>query len=252
MNHGLRITTLSIILIFLPWPSWAGTAVVAVATNFSAAMVELQREFQATSGHELTIVHGSTGKLYAQIRSGAPFDVLLAADQQRPQRLVAEGLALADTRFTYALGHLSLWSTDPNRIPAAGAAALAQGDFRLAMANPALAPYGAAAEEVLQALGLAETLRDRIVLGENVGQAHAMVATGNAELGLVARSYIMSDNNRLGGSRWDVPADLYKPIRQDAVLLKRALHNPAARDFLTFLRNPRARATIAARGYGLD
>ena len=155
------------------------------------------------------------------------------------------------TRFTYATGRLVLWSADPARIPEDGAALLRAGDFRrLAMANPELAPYGRAARQALAALGVLEALEERIVLGENVGQAHALVASGNAELGFVALSYVDSARNRVGGSRWLVPDSLYEPIHQDAVLLTRAEDNSAARDLLAYLRRPEVRALIERFGYG--
>jgi len=195
---------------------------------------------------------GSTGKLYAQIENGAPFDVLLAGDQDRPERLVASGLADPTSRFTYAVGRLTLWSADPERIPADGQHALRHGSFRLAIANPELAPYGAAARQTLQALGLYEQLRGRIVMAENIGQTHALVATGNAELGFLALSFLLSPRNTMTGSRWDVPDDLYAPIRQDAILLKRAMSNPAARDLLEFLRSSAARRAMADYGYARE
>lgn len=229
----------------------AETALIAVAANFAEVMERLEREFEDQSPHAISVTIGSTGKLYAQIKAGAPFDALLAADQARPERLEADGLAIQGTRFTYATGRLTLWSPDPQRIGADGAQTLRDGDFRkLAMANPELAPYGAAARQVLENLGLWETLRERIVMGENIGQAHVLVATGNAELGLVAQAYVESPRNADRGSRWEVPRDLYAPIRQDAVLLQRAEDNSAARDLLAYLRRPDVRALIASYGYG--
>lgn len=231
----------------------AETALVAVAANFAEALESLQAQFQGTHPHRVTVVVGSTGKLYAQIRQGAPFDILLAADQARPELLVRDGLAQPDSRYTYAVGCLTLWSADPERIATNGAQTLRAGSFRkLAIANPDLAPYGAAARETLAALGLLEDLRDRLVMGENIGQAHALVATGNAEVGLIALSYALSPRNALPGSRWDVPQGLYTPIRQDAVLLNRATNNAAARDFLAYLQSAAARALIQRFGYGVN
>lgn len=225
----------------------------AVATNFTEAMERLEARFERLSGHELTVVSGSTGKLFAQITNGAPFDLFLAADEDRPRRLTEAGLAVEHTRFTYAVGRLVLWSPQADRVPRDGATILHKGDFRkLAMANPKLAPYGVAASETLEALGLYEALRNRLVLGENVGQAFAMVATGNAELGLVALSYVISARNKSGGSRWDVPQSYYAPIRQDAVLLKRAADNMAGRAFLTWLQADEARTIIERFGYGVE
>jgi molybdate transport system substrate-binding protein len=232
---------------------FAAEALVAVATNFAEVMDALTPKFAAASGHTLRVSSGSTGKLYAQIKNGAPFDVLLAADRRRPERLEASPHGVADSRFTYAVGRLALWSADPARIGTDGAAALRTGDFRhLAMANPKLAPYGLAAQQTLMSLGLWDTLRDRVVMGENVGQAFSLVATGNAELGFVALSALVSPLGRRGGAWWDVPHDLYPPIRQDAVLLAHGADNAAARAFLDYIKGAEARKIIAAYGYGAD
>lgn len=231
----------------------AAAATIAVATNFLRPAEALALLFEQQTGREVTLVSGSTGKLTAQIIAGAPFDALLAADQERPERLEKDGLARPGSRFTYALGRLALWSADPDRIAGDGAAELARGDFRrLALANPALAPYGAAARETLEGLGLADALADRIVLGENIGQAHAMVATGNAELGFVALSGVAGPGAEPKGSMWIVPEELHAPIRQDAVLLARAPQDGDAAAFLDFLKSPEARAVIAAWGYGTE
>jgi len=228
-------------------------ALVAVAANFAEVMERLEADFEAESPHAVTITTGSTGQLYAQIANGAPFDALLAADQARPERLEAEGLAVRGSRFTYARGQLVLWSVEADRVGDDGQIVLLQGEFRrLAMANPDLAPYGLAARQVLEGLNLFAALRDRIVFGENVGQTHAMVATGNAELGFVARSYVDSPRNPAPGSRWTVPETLHEPIRQDAVLLLRGEDNSAARDLLAYLRRPAVRQVIAGHGYGVE
>lgn len=239
--------------VFLSSSASAADALVAVAANFSEAAEHLATNFEDTSKHTLTITTGSTGKLYSQIRHGAPFDILLAADQHRPQLLETASLAVAGSRFTYAIGRLTLWSLDPDCISAAGPATLRAGTFdKLAIANPDLAPYGAAARETLKVLGLFNTLRHRIVMGENIGQAHALVATGNADVGFVALSYVLSPRNRQKGSRWDVPQHLYTPIRQDAVLLKRGIDNPAALAFLDYLKTKDSRAVIESFGYAVD
>lgn len=233
--------------------AFAEDALVAVATNFSEVMERLESEFEEAGDHTLTVTTGSTGKLYAQVCNGAPFDILLAADQRRPKLLEAESRAVAGSRFTYAVGRLTLWSPDAERISADGPATLHAGSFRrLAIANPDLAPYGAAARETLAALGLLGMLGPRIVRGENIGQAHALVATGNADLGFVALSSVLSPRNKQPGSRWDVPQDLYTPIRQDAVLLTRGAENAAARAFLDFLKTDEARVVIESFGYGID
>lgn len=227
------------------------TALIAVAANFAEVLERLEADFEAESPHRLTVTVGSTGKLYAQIVQGAPFDVLLAADQRYAERLEAEGLAVPGSRFTYATGRLVLWSADPGRIPADGAAWLRAGRVgRLAMANPDLAPYGLAARQTLAALGVLDALEGRIVLGENVGQAYVLVASGNADAGFVGLSYVDSPRNRIAGSRWLVPGSLHEPIHQDAVLLTHGEDNSAARDLLAYLRRPQVRELIESYGYG--
>ena len=229
--------------------AFAGETTVAVAANAAEAIETLAAEFERQSGHEVTVTVGSTGKLYAQILHGAPFDLFLAADQERPRLLVEQGLAAPDSRTTYAVGRLVLWTPEAGAFTDA-AAVLRKGAFRrLAIANPDLAPYGAAARDALRELGLWEGLRSKIVVGENVGQAFAMAASGNAELGFVALSSVLSARTPQPGSRWEVPPHFHAPIRQDAVLLDRAEANPAAHDFLRFLGTPGARQAIASFGY---
>lgn len=229
-------------------------ALIAVAANVAPAIAEIARAFETDTGHSLTITTGSTGKLVAQISAAAPFDVLLAADQASPARLEADGLGVAGTRFTYAVGRLVLWSADPDRVGADGAGLLTAGQFRhLAIANPALAPYGAAAKVVLKGLGIWDQLlsNGQIVMGQNIGQAHAMVATGSADLGLVAASALIGQSGEpMKGSAWPVPADLHPPIAQDAILLARAKNNQAAQDFLAYLQSPAAQTILARYGYG--
>jgi len=218
---------------------------VAVATNFARTARELGEAFQAGTGTQVVVSQGSTGKLYAQIVNGAPFEVFLSADAERPRKLVEEGQAVEGTRFTYALGQLVLWSPDPARVKDASALA---GDFRhLSIANPELAPYGAAARETLVELGLWDALQPRLVRGEDIGQAYQFVATGHAELGFVALSQLAGG----AGSRWLVPAGHYAPLEQQAVLLARGRDDGAARAFLAFLRSEAARERIAAAGYGV-
>ncbi len=229
------------------------TATIAVAANFAEVMERIEADFEADRGDVLKVTTGSTGQLYAQISHGAPYDVLLAADQRRPKLLVKGGLAVKGSRFSYAIGRLALWSAEPERIHGDGSSVLRSGDFRrLAIANPDLAPYGAAAVQVLRALDVYDALSARLVLGENVSQTYAMVASGNAELGLVALSYVDSPRSAHRGSRWEVPQSLYEPIRQDAVLLSRAEDNSTARDLLAYLRRPDVEALIRGFGYGID
>ncbi len=220
----------------------------AVAANAAEAVETLAAEFERESGHRVTVTVGSTGKLYAQILHGAPFDVFLAADQERPRLLVEEGIAVEDSQQTYAIGRLVLWSPDP-AVPV-NADTLRDGSFRrLAIANPDLAPYGAAARETLRELGLWESLRPKIVLGENVGQAFAMAASGNAELGFVSLASVLSPRHGREGSYWEIPEHLHTRIRQDSVLLDRARDNPAARDFHEFLETPAALKIIESFGF---
>lgn len=227
---------------------------VAVAANFSAPIKALAADFEQRSGHTLSASYGSTGKFYAQIRNGAPFDVLLAADEATPARLVAEDAALGASRFTYAIGRLALWSAQPALVDDRGDV-LKRGDFRrLALASPRLAPYGTAAIETLAHLGLLEALRPKFVQGESVGQAFGFVASGNAELGFVALSQVLRDDGSgqlRNGSVWRVPAALHAPIRQDAVLLQHGRDNPAAQALLDYLKSDAARAVMRGFGYGI-
>lgn len=232
-------------------PARAAEVRVAVAANFTAALQKLAPAFEQATGHRLVPSFGATGAFYAQIRNGAPFHVLLAADAETPARLEREGLGVAGSRFTYATGRLVLWSPQPARVDAQGAV-LRSGDFeRIALANPKLAPYGAAAIEVMTKLGVLEALRPKFVQGENIAQTHQFVATGNARLGFVALSQVFADGRIAQGSAWIVPADLHVPIRQDAILLARGRDEPAAAALLAFLRSEPARHALRALGYGV-
>ena len=230
-------------------PAHADTVPVAVAANFTAPMQKITAAFEADTGHKAELSFGATGKFYAQITHGAPFQVLLAADDTTPVRLEREGQAVANTRFTYAVGTLVLWSAQPGYVDAQGAV-LKTGDFKhLALANPKLAPYGLAATQVLDKLGLTAQLQPRFVQGENIAQTFQFVATGNAPLGFVALSQVMEDGKIRTGSAWRVPAHLHDPIRQDAVLLLPGKDSAAARALMNYLRSDRARAIIQAYGY---
>lgn len=222
---------------------------VAVASNFAAAMRVLAPAFERATGHRLVVALGSTGALYAQVRNGAPFDVLLSADDETPARLEREGLAVAGSRFTYATGRLVLWSAQPGVVDDQGAVLRSAGAQRLALANPKLAPYGAAAVQALSAMGLWEAWRPRVVQGDNIAQAHAFVASGNAALGLVALSQVTAEGRIASGSGWVVPARLHEPIRQDAVLLSRGRDRAAARALMDWLRSDAAAAVIRSHGY---
>lgn len=237
-------------LLGLSWQAVQAEEVrVAVAANFAAPMKQLAAVFQADTGHQAVLSVGATGKLYAQIKSGAPFDVLLSADEQTPARLAQEGDAVATSRFTYATGRLVLWSAQAGLVDARGEV-LKTGPFKhLALAAPSLAPYGAAAVQTLTQLGLMTALSGRLVQGESIGQAYSFVASGNAELGFVALSQVYENGNISSGSGWVVPATLHSPLRQDAVLLTRARGNAGAAALLAFLKTDKARAAIRAFGY---
>ena len=225
----------------------AGEVRVAVAANFAAPMEKVASLFEADTGHKALLSAGSTGKFYAQIRNGAPFDVLLAADAETPARLEREGRGKG--RFTYAVGRLALWSRQAGLVDAEGAV-LRSGRFeRLAVADPKLAPYGAAAYETLDKLGLLATLRPKLVQGENIAQSYQFAATGNAQLGFVALSQVQADGRLKAGSAWIVPASLHAPIRQDAILLGHGRDNAAAAALMRYLRGDRARAVMRACGY---
>jgi molybdate transport system substrate-binding protein len=227
-------------------PAHADQTNVAVAANFTDAAKEIAQAFKAKTGHEAILSFGSTGQFYTQLTQGAPFEVFLAADQERPTKAVKEGLAVADSQFTYAIGKLVLWSTDPKLVQ--GEATLKNGDFtKIAIANPEAAPYGAAAVQTMKALGVYEKLEPKIVQGTNITQAFQFVQTGNAELGFVALSQVVSEKK---GSRWEVADQLYDPIKQDAVLLKKGADSEAAKAFLEFLQGSEAKAIIARFGYG--
>jgi molybdate transport system substrate-binding protein len=218
---------------------------VAVAANFTVPAQALAAAFEAQTGNRVLLSFGATGALYAQITQGAPFAALLAADDTRPAQAVAEGHGVEGTAFTYAIGALALYS--PIIDVTDGAAVLRNGSFaHLALADPATAPYGAAAVEVIAGLGLAQALTPRFVIGQNIAQAQQFVESGNAELGFVALSQVMG---KPAAHVWPVPAELHQPIRQDAVLLKAGQHDPAAKAFLDFLRGNTARAIIASHGY---
>ena len=224
---------------------------VAVAANFTAPMQKIAAAFAKDTGHEAKLTFGATGKFYAQIKNGAPFELLLSADDETPALLERESQAVAGTRFTYAIGRLVLWSRQPGFVDDAGTV-LRNGTFKhLALANPKLAPYGAAAVEVLNGLGLAATLSPKFVQGENIAQTYQFAATGNAELGFVALSQVWADGRLKEGSAWVVPVRLHTPMRQDAIVLKPGQDQPAATALMNYLRGEKARAIIRSFGYDL-
>ena len=248
-NRLVQRLSLLLILLFCHLPASAGEIRVAVASNFTEAIKEIADLFEQRTGHRIKLAFGSTGKHYAQIRNGAPFEVFFAADVKRAKLLDEEGIARPGSRFTYAIGKVVLWSPEPDLIDPHGRI-LNKGDFRhMALANPKLAPYGRAAVQILQAQGVLSQLQDRMVRGENIGQAYQFVSSGNAELGFVAYSQIKRPDNTPDGSYWEPPQSLYKPIEQQAVLLR---DSDVARQFLEFVKGAEAREIIQAHGYGVS
>lgn len=230
----------------------AGEINVAVAANFSNPLKVIAAQFSRASGHRVNLSAGSTGKLYAQIINGAPFDVFLAANVSEPARLENERQAVAGSRFTYAVGRLALWSADPMRVRGDCAAVLMRNDYaRLAIANPDTAPYGQQARNALKNLGLLSEVEKKLIVGSDIGQAFQYVYSRNVELGIVSLAQVLDPNNQTPGSHCLIPQALYEPLLQQAVLLWRAADNPAARDFLVFLRSPAAQDIIRQYGYGL-
>lgn len=226
---------------------------VAVAANFLTTLNSLAREFEIETGHTVLVTPGSSGKLYVQIQHDAPFDLFFSADALRPVLLEKKGVAIRGSRFTYAIGRLTLWSSDPLFIINDGKTVLTEGKFEyLAIANPETAPYGQAAVQILKALQVWEQVQDRLVYGENIGQAFQFVYTRNAQLGFVALSQALDPKFKQMGSRWDVPDHLYGPVIQQAVLLKKGEANSGAKAFLVYVKGPTARRIIERFGYGTD
>lgn len=244
------MSRLLLLLLSLSLPARADEVLVAVAANFTAPMQKIAAEFEKDTGHRARPAFGASGKFYAQIRNGAPFQVLLSADDETPAKLEREGLTQPGSRFTYAIGKLALWSAKPGFVDDKGEV-LKIGRFnKLALANPKLAPYGSAAVEVLNGLGVLGAIQPRFVQGENIAQTWQFVGTGNAELGFVALSQVMKDGRISSGSAWIVPAHLHTPIRQDAVILTRGQGNAAAEALMKYLKGAKAKAII--KGYGYD
>jgi molybdate transport system substrate-binding protein len=229
-----------------PLVARSGTALVAVATNFAGAAEKLAADYGAASGDTVTITAGATGKLYAQIGAGGPFDAFLSADVKTPAKLEADGTGVKGTAFTYATGTLVLWSADVKADLSDPKAALSAA-MHVAIANPELAPYGKAAVQTIDKLGLTDALKDRIVTGENIGQTQTMVASNAAEVGFVAASGLVGLAEP--GASWSVPADLHDPLTQGAILLTHGAGNTAAKGFLAYLASDAGKATIAASGY---
>ena len=240
-----------IVALLISTAGQAADVQVAVASNFTAPMRQIATQFEIDTGHKAVLSFGGTGKFFAQISNGAPFDVFLAADDESPARLEKDALTIPHSRFTYAIGQLVLWSAQADYVDANGEV-LESGRFRhLALANPKTAPYGAAAVATLRKLDRFETLKPRFVQGENIAQTYQFVATGNAELGFVALSQVVKDGRLASGSGWIVPASLHSPIRQDAVVLTKGKNNPAASALAEYLKSDKAKAIIKSYGYAL-
>jgi len=223
---------------------------VAVAANFTAPFNKIAAEFEKETGHKVVSSFGSTGKFYAQIKNGAPFEILLAADDETPAKLVKEGAGVAGSQYSYAIGKLVLWSAKPAVVDAQGAVLKGGGFDHIALANPKLAPYGAAAMETMKAMGVLDSLTPKFVTAETIAQAYQFVSSGNSLLGFVALSQVLKDG-KIEGSAWVVPSNLYTPIRQDAVLLTPGKDKAGALALLKYLQGAKAQAVIKTYGYEL-
>lgn len=251
----MQPTLPALVLGLLAWglsaQAQAAEAKVAVAANFAEPLKAVAAVLEKTTGHTLAITVGATGKLYAQIKNGAPFDLLLSADRATPEWLEKDGLAATGSRFTYATGKLVLWSADASRVDAEGKV-LSQAKLgKVAYANPKLAPYGAAAVEVMDAMGLTAALKPKLVQGESIGQTYTFAYSGNADVGFVALSQVLEGGKLKSGSMWVIPQTLYSPILQDAVILKSAADNEAAQALVKLLKSPNIKDLIRSYGYAL-
>lgn len=245
-----HFSLLGMVLIGLITQARADEVSIAVAANFTAPMQQIATAFEKETGHKIVASYGSTGKFYAQIKNGAPFELLLAADEETPAKLIKENAAVAGSQFTYAIGKLVLWSAKPAIVDDKGEVLKKGGFDHIALANPKLAPYGAAGVEVMKALGAYDALQPKIVSAENITQAYQFISSGNALLGFVALSQVLKDG-KIDGSAWIVPSHLYSPIRQDVVILEKGRGKPAALALAKYLKSDKAKAVIQLFGYGL-
>ena len=250
MRQRLFTWFLFVVVTLAVAPAFAEQVLVAVAANFVPPFREIAIEFERTTGHNVQVAAGSSGNFYSQIKNGAPFDVFFSADNERPKLLGEEGFGVKDSRFTYAIGRLVLWS--PNADLIKGEETLRFKQYkRLTIANPKTAPYGLAAMQAMQKLELWEGIQSQIVMGESLGQTMGFIESGNAQLGFVALSQVMDPKIKGKGSRWDVPTNLHEPIKQDVILLTKGKNNPAAKALMEFIGSPQAKAIIERYGYEL-
>ncbi|WP_110946810.1 molybdate ABC transporter substrate-binding protein [Pseudomonas bohemica] len=251
---SLRVTLKSLVIAFTALSAssvFADEVQVAVAANFTAPIQAIARDFEKDTGHKLVASFGATGQFYTQIKNGAPFEVFLAADDTTPAKLESENEVVKGSRFTYAVGTLALWSAKDGYVDDKGEVLKKNEYQHLSIANPKAAPYGLAATQVLDKLGLTNATKAKIVEGQSIAQAYQFVQTGNAELGFVALSQVYKDGKLTSGSAWIVPADLHEPIKQDAVILNKGKDNAAAKALIEYLKGPKAAAVIKSYGYQL-
>lgn len=251
MKTWLKQLAGGVSLVCAVWGVEAAEVHVAVAANFAVPMQKITQTFEQDTGHHVHVVVGSTGGFYAQIKNAAPYEVLLAADDETPAKIEQDGLAVKGSRFTYANGRLVLWSKTPGLVDDKAQVLLHERFDRLAIANPKLAPYGLAAAEMLNKVGLWKSVQPKLVMGESIGQTYQFVATENVPLGFVALSQVWVDGKLTQGSAWIVPAHMHNPIKQDAVLLLKGQDNEAARALLNYLQGDKAKAIIRSYGYEL-
>ena len=244
-------TVITLALLLFGQASWSATVLVAVAANFSKPMTEIVSQFEKATGHSAKLSFGSSGKFVSQLENGGPFEVLLSADEKGPEKLEQAGLTVPNSRFVYALGKLVLWSSTPNFVDDKGKILMTSNFKHLALADPKVAPYGAAAIDVLKKLKLFEKLQPLFVQGENIAQTYQFISTANAELGFLALSQVIENGKIVGGSSWIIPDNLHAPIRQGAVLMKKGAENPAARALIDYLKSIPALAIIKKYGYDL-
>ena len=244
-------TVITLALLLFGQASWSATVLVAVAANFSKPMTEIVSQFEKATGHSAKLSFGSSGKFVSQLENGGPFEVLLSADEKGPEKLEQAGLTVPNSRFVYALGKLVLWSATPNFVDDKGKILMTSNFKHLALADPKVAPYGAAAIDVLKKLKLFEKLQPLFVQGENIAQTYQFISTANAELGFLALSQVIENGKIVGGSSWIIPDNLHAPIRQGAVLMKIGAENPAARALIDYLKSIPALAIIKKYGYDL-